>query len=95
MLPNLTYCVVLNKGSLKRKSDEVDLSNVSRPSEKASAFNFASSTPTVVTVNKKPMFTNCKYLLFCEDYLSLFLKPFILGKMILILKKYLKKKIII
>lgn len=44
-----------NKGSLKRKSDAVDLSNINRSSQKGVAFNFASSTPTLGSVNQQPM----------------------------------------
>ncbi|XP_003244255.1 nuclear pore complex protein Nup153 isoform X2 [Acyrthosiphon pisum] len=43
-----------NRSSLKRKSDVIDLSNINRPSSKT-PFNFASSTPTVVTGNKQPV----------------------------------------
>ncbi|XP_026812256.1 nuclear pore complex protein Nup153 [Rhopalosiphum maidis] len=48
-----------NRSSLKRKSDVVDLSNINRPSSKT-AFNFASSTPTIVTANKQPATINLK-----------------------------------
>jgi nuclear pore complex protein Nup153 len=48
-----------NRSSLKRKSDVIDLSNINRPSSKT-PFNFASSTPTVVTGNKQPAIINIK-----------------------------------
>ncbi|XP_060871258.1 nuclear pore complex protein Nup153-like [Metopolophium dirhodum] len=48
-----------NRSSLKRKSDVIDLSNINRPSSKT-PFNFASSTPTVITGNKQPVTINTK-----------------------------------
>lgn len=53
---------VLITGSLKRKSDVVDASNLNRTSQKLLAFNFASSTPTVNSVNKLPTLSLSKYL---------------------------------
>lgn len=52
------------EGSLKRKSDVVDLSNVNKQSPKTIGFNFASSTPTLATANKQQVATNSKYSYF-------------------------------
>ncbi|XP_025203258.1 nuclear pore complex protein Nup153-like [Melanaphis sacchari] len=48
-----------NRSALKRKSDVVDSTNINRPSSKT-AFNFASSTPTVITSNKQPVTISLK-----------------------------------
>ncbi|XP_050422624.1 nuclear pore complex protein Nup153 [Adelges cooleyi] len=41
-----------SRGTLKRKVDEAELSNINRQSSKGMAFNFASSTPAVVSTSK-------------------------------------------
>lgn len=58
---NNMFCYIFNEGSFKRKSDVADMSNICRQTPKSIAFNFASSTPTLVTVNKQQVATNSKY----------------------------------
>lgn len=58
------FCIIYNVGSLKRKSDVADLSNVSRQIPKTIGFNFASSTPTLITANKQQVATSSKYFYF-------------------------------
>jgi len=50
------------KGSFKRKSEVLNSSNIKRQCPKTIAFNFASSTPTLVTPNNQPNNTSSKYL---------------------------------
>lgn len=54
--------IIFNEGSLKRKSETIDLSNINRPHPKT--LNFASSTPTLVTANKLPVTTISEYITF-------------------------------
>lgn len=49
------------KGSFKRKADVIELSNINRQCSNTVAFNFASSTPTLVTANKQPVSTSSKF----------------------------------
>lgn len=53
--------IFLNKGSLKRKSDVIDISKINRTSPKTLAVNFVSSTPTLAAANIQPTTTNSKY----------------------------------
>lgn len=46
-------------GYVKRKCDVVDLSNINRPGSKT-VFNFASSTPTIITATNQPIKTSLK-----------------------------------
>lgn len=43
----------INKGSLKRKSEVGDLTNTNQQIPNTIAFNFASSTPALITTNKQ------------------------------------------
>lgn len=47
-----------SSSSLKRKSDVLNSSTIKRQCPKTIAFNFASSTPTLITPNKQPKNTN-------------------------------------
>lgn len=63
----------------------IDLSNINRPSSKT-PFNFASSTPTVVTGNKQPV-TISKYFYFNMKYIRKLPLVLLHSRVIIIIKK--------